>query len=69
MTKVGDRVRLLRCTDPHTRLEPGAEGTVTYINASSFGTTFFVDWDSGSKLGLVMGEDSWQVLVPEGRSS
>lgn len=62
MTAVGDRVRLKHCTDPYTRLTPGEQGTVTFVNASSFGVTVFVDWDSGSKLGLVAGEDAWEVL-------
>jgi hypothetical protein len=66
MTQVGDRVRLQRCTDQYTRLEPGEEGTVTFIDALG---TVSVDWDSGSKLGLVRGEDSWIVLRPDSQES
>ena len=65
MTAVGDRVRLEWTTDPYTDLQPGAEGTVTFVNVSSFGTTYFVNWDSGSTLGLVAGEDRWEVLFQE----
>lgn len=65
MTAVGDRVRLEWTTDPYTDLQPGAEGTVTFVNTSSLGTTYFVNWDSGSTLGLVAGEDRWQVLFQE----
>lgn len=47
---VGDRVRLVRCTDEYTRLRPGELGTVSFIDDTG---TVHVDWDSGSKLGLV----------------
>ena len=55
----GDRVRLVRTGDPYTALICGDLGTVRRID--SFGT-IHVDWDSGSKLGLVPGEDSWVIL-------
>lgn len=66
MTKVGDRVELLDCSDPYTKLEPGDEGTVSLID--SLGTVH-VDWDSGSNLGLIPGHDSWKVIeeVRDGR--
>lgn len=57
---VGKRVRLGHCTDPHANLEPGAEGTVTYVD-SLFGTVT-VKWDDGHRLGLIPGVDSWQVI-------
>jgi hypothetical protein len=57
MTNKGGRVRLVRCTDPYTRLEPGSERAVSIIDALG---TVHVDWDSGSKLGLVPGEDRWE---------
>lgn len=57
--KRGDRVRLVRCSDPYTRLRPGSEGTVSLVDAMG---TVHVDWDSGSNLGLVPGEDQWKVL-------
>lgn len=56
----GQRVRLLRCTDPHTRLEPGEKGTV--MSVDSLGTVH-VKWDSGSNLGLVAeAGDSYEVI-------
>jgi hypothetical protein len=58
MTKPGDRVRLIRCNDPYTRLAPGDLGTVTLVDDLG---TVHVDWDSGSRLGLVPGEDWWEV--------
>lgn len=56
----GDRVQLIRCNDPHTRLEPGARGTVLLVDSMG---TVHVKWDSGSSLGLVAEDgDAWRVL-------
>lgn len=55
----GTRVRLVSTSDSHTRLQPGDEGTVSLIDAVG---TLFVNWDSGSSLGLIFGEDEWEVI-------
>jgi len=55
----GDRVRLVRTSDPYAALIRGALGTVGFVD--SLGTVH-VDWDCGYKLGLVPGEDSWVIL-------
>lgn len=47
---IGKRVRLVRCTDAYTRLDPGTEGTVDFVDSMG---TVFVKWDNGSRLGLV----------------
>jgi Domain of unknown function (DUF4314) len=60
---VGDRVELVYTSDPYTRLEPGARGTVTFVN--SLGTEH-VRWDDGHSLGLVRGEDCWRTITDEG---
>jgi hypothetical protein len=59
VAKVGDRVRLIYTSDVHTRLEKGTEGTVSFIDA--FGTVH-INWDGGSTLGMIPGEDSFEVL-------
>jgi hypothetical protein len=59
-TLVGERIKLVRSSDPYTRLRRGDLGTVTrepYDNAGSM--CIGVDWDNGSSLSLVEGEDSW----------
>jgi hypothetical protein len=56
---VGKRVRLIRCTDPYTKLTTGDEGVVDYIDDMG---TVFVKWDNGSSLGLIHGEDEWNYL-------
>lgn len=54
----GDRVRLIHCDDPYTRLRPGTEGTVVHVDD---GGTVHVRWDTGSTLGLVAeAGDQWE---------
>jgi hypothetical protein len=55
----GERVELVRTSDPYTRLQPGARGTVTYVDDLG---TVHVAWDSGSRLGLMPGEDEFRVV-------
>lgn len=59
-TKVGDRVRLIRCTEPYTRLLPGTVGTV---KATDHAGTVQVTWDDGTTLGCVPGVDKWEVVA------
>lgn len=56
---IGCRVKLIRCSDQYTTLPTGSMGTLRLIDDAG---TWFVDWDSGSKLGLIPGEDRWEVL-------
>lgn len=53
----GERVRLVRTTDPYTHLRPGDRGTVLGVN--SLGTVH-VAWDCGSNLGMVPEESAIQ---------
>lgn len=51
----GTRVELVRMDDPYnTQLHPGCRGTV--MSVDSIGT-IHVQWDCGSSLGIVYGED------------
>lgn len=50
MIKRGDRIKLISCSDPYTRLERGERGTVALVDSMG---TVHVNWDSGSHLGLV----------------
>jgi hypothetical protein len=50
----GARVELVSMADPFARLKPGDRGSVGFVDDTG---TVFVDWDSGSKLGCVYGED------------
>ena len=51
----GTRVELVSMNDPHTTLQPGDKGRVSLVDDTG---TIFVDWDNGSGLGIVYGEDS-----------
>jgi Domain of unknown function (DUF4314) len=55
----GDRIELIHCSDPHTRLRAGDRGTVTLIDDAG---TVYVYWDEGSRCTVVLGEDEWTVL-------
>lgn len=48
--KPGDRIELVSTDDQYTDLRPGARGTVRGVDDTG---TLHVDWDSGSRLGLV----------------
>jgi hypothetical protein len=50
----GYRVELISMEDQYSELRPGDQGTVSTVD--SIGTVF-VDWDSGSRLGVVYSID------------
>lgn len=63
--KNGDRVRLIAMpADPHP-IEPGTEGTVTFVtDLASLGTGYHqigVAWDNGRTLSLCEA-DSWEKI-------
>ncbi|KKL72331.1 hypothetical protein LCGC14_2086000 [marine sediment metagenome] len=58
--KEGDRVELIKCTDPYTKIPPGTQGKVDFVDAIG---TVHVTWDNGYSLGLVPGEDKWWTLI------
>jgi hypothetical protein len=57
---IGKRVRLVHTSDQYTNLRPGAEGVVT--NVDDMGT-IHVSWDDGHRLGLIVGEDRWEMVT------
>lgn len=50
----GCRVKLVSMDDPYSSLKPGDIGTVRFVDDTG---TVFVNWDCGSSLGIVYGED------------
>ena len=50
----GTRVMLIHMSDPYTNLREGDRGTVTIVDDIG---TIHVNWDRGSTLGIVFGED------------
>jgi len=55
----GTRVELIEMNDPYSSLTPGEKGTVSMIDDMG---TIFVDWDSGSTLGIIYGVDKIRKL-------
>ena len=55
----GTRIELVSMFDPYSDLKPGSRGTVAFIDDVG---TIFVDWDSGSHLGVIYGEDVIRVI-------
>lgn len=52
---IGCRVELVQMNDPYsTKLKPGCQGTVIAVDDIG---TIHVNWDCGSSLGVVYGED------------
>ena len=52
----GCRVKLVHMDDPYnTKLVPGSKGTVRAVDDIG---TIHVNWDCGSSLGVVLGDDS-----------
>ncbi len=59
----GDRVALEHTDDPHTRLRPGDEGTVTRYPPGL--GQLDVNWDSGSTLSMLLDEgDRVRLITP-----
>ena len=60
---IGTRVELIHMDDPYNKkLVPGCKGTVRWVD--DWGT-IHVNWDCGSGLGIVYGEDSCRKVVEE----
>jgi hypothetical protein len=55
----GTRVALVSMDDPYTKLRPGDEGTVFAVDDIG---TVHIQWDNGSTLGAVYGEDTIRKL-------
>lgn len=55
----GTRVELIYMDDPYTKLTTGDCGTVNHVDDLG---TIHVNWDCGSRLGLVYPDDSFRVL-------
>lgn len=59
---IGKRVRLQYTNDMYTRLRPGDEGVVDFID--DFGTVH-VSWENGSSMGLITSEGDRFTVIQE----
>lgn len=55
----GARVELIEMNDPYRPMPEGLKGTVTCVDDTG---TIHVNWDNGSSLGVVYGEDRCRKL-------
>ena len=60
MYKKGDRVILDNMNDPYTKIPIGTKGTITCVDDMG---TIHVNWDNGSSLGVVYGEDFCHIIT------
>ena len=51
---IGCTVEIIEMCDPYRDMPAGLRGTVTHVDDTG---TVFADWESGSTLGAVFGED------------
>jgi hypothetical protein len=56
---IGKRIEMIHCTDQYSPIPQGTQGTVDMVDDMG---TVFVDWDNGSTLGLIMGEDKFKIV-------
>lgn len=57
---VGCRIELECIKDHYSKLKPGDRGSVMFIDSLG---TIHLRWDSGSTLGLIIGEDRFRRVV------
>ena len=56
----GARIELVSMSDPYREMSFGLRGTVNFVDDTG---TVFADWDNGSSLGAVYGEDKIRLLT------
>jgi hypothetical protein len=56
---IGKRIELVSTNDLYTKLNVGELGTIKFVD--DYGT-IFVDWDNGSKLGMIPGIDKYRII-------
>lgn len=58
----GTKIRCIYMDDPYHPVPPGTIGTVDFVDDAG---TIHVHWENGSSLGLIEGEDQFEVLRPK----
>lgn len=56
----GMRVELIQMDDPYTKLKPGEKGTIDHVDDMA---GIHINWDSGSMLAAVWGEDIIKIIT------
>jgi hypothetical protein len=55
---IGKRIKLISMVNEPNPIESGSEGTITNIGFD----VMTVQWDNGRKLGVIIGEDIYEIL-------
>jgi len=55
---IGKRIRLIKMENDPNPVEPGTMGTIKHVG----GGVYNVDWDNGRRLGVVEGEDEFEIV-------
>lgn len=57
----GDRVVLIKMSDPYTPVPPGTGGEVLSSSVVFGDVMYYVNWDNGQRLNLISDEDIWML--------
>jgi len=55
----GKQVKLISMDDPYTKLKNGDKGIIIFVDDIG---QIHVQWDNGSSLALIPGEDKYEIL-------
>ena len=55
---IGKRIKLISMVNEQHPVESGTEGTITSVGFD----VITVQWDNGRRLGVIVGEDIYQIL-------
>ena len=55
---IGKRIKLISMVNEQHPVESGTEGTITSVGFD----VISVKWDNGRRLGVIIGEDNYQIL-------
>ncbi len=58
--KLGDKVEILEINDTWSNLKKGSKGIVTKVDEDQ--ELFWVNWDNGEKLALLIGIDRYRII-------
>jgi hypothetical protein len=61
-TNKGKKVELIYTSDPYTKLKPGDKGTYQYSYKNLDRIQHSIQWDNGSSLSLISGEDQFKFI-------
>jgi hypothetical protein len=55
---IGKRIKMIEMINEPDPIDAGMEGTIRYVG----GGVINVDWDNGRKIGVIEGEDKYEIF-------